>query len=125
MTATDRARDLLEAAEHTEGCIARRPCEACGAKARAKLTIFRLGFIPGTLAVAVTLAQAHEAENAAGYHFAKCSYELGGCETPSEDNEPAVYCAEYDQLIVVASGKRDAALAAWEALLPEEEAKHV
>lgn len=53
-----KPKELLAAASHDPECKAKRPCEACGAREEARLTIRRLGFTPATLAVAIKLADA-------------------------------------------------------------------
>ncbi len=50
-------------------------------------------------------------EEVAGHHFAKCSYELGGCETASEDDGLAIFCDTYSELVSEAAVRRTEALA--------------
>lgn len=43
-------------------------------------------------------------------HFARCSYELGGCETPTEDDGLPVFCDTYNRLEQIAIASRTAVL---------------
>jgi adenosine deaminase len=74
-------------------------------KVGADLAVLSLKHLPLFVAA---VAKAEAAEQ----HFAKCSYELGACETATEDDESGVSCKEYLRLAEEATTSGRAALAA-------------